>query len=93
MILAQAIRTLMILKLEFDMVIKLDGSLIRNIDQDKKQRKIAQQLVSLCQILNAKTVAEFVHTNRCVESQRIWGSITFRVTTLVNLSVYSNRAS
>ncbi|KDN26558.1 diguanylate cyclase [Vibrio fortis] len=49
-----------ILKLE-PQVIKLDGSLIRNIDQDKKQRKIAQQLVSLCQILNAKTVAEFVH--------------------------------
>ena len=52
-----------ILKLE-PQVIKLDGSLIRNIDQDKKQRKIAQQLVSLCQILNAKTVAEFVHNEQ-----------------------------
>ncbi|MBW3698550.1 EAL domain-containing protein [Vibrio sp. T187] len=49
-----------IIKLE-PQVIKLDGSLIKNIDQDVKQRKIAQQLVSLCQILNAKTVAEFVH--------------------------------
>jgi len=49
-----------IIKLE-PQVIKLDGSLIRNIDHDVKQRKIAQQLVSLCQILNAKTVAEFVH--------------------------------
>ncbi|MEZ8036205.1 bifunctional diguanylate cyclase/phosphodiesterase [Vibrio crassostreae] len=52
-----------ILKLE-PQVIKLDGSLIRNIDTDKKQRKIAQQLVSLCQILNAKTVAEFVHNEQ-----------------------------
>ena len=55
-----------ILKLE-PQIIKLDGSLIRNIDQDEKQRKIAQQLVSLCQILNAKTVAEFVHNQRVCE--------------------------
>ncbi|EEY98090.1 sensory box/GGDEF family protein [Vibrio sp. RC586] len=49
-----------IVKLE-PQVIKLDGSLIRNIDQDAKQRRIAEQLVKLCQVLNAKTVAEFVH--------------------------------
>lgn len=49
-----------IIKLE-PQVIKLDGSLIHNIDKDRKQRKIAQQLVKLCQVLNAKTVAEFVH--------------------------------
>ncbi len=49
-----------IVKLE-PQVIKLDGSLIRNIDTDIKQRKIAQQLVKLCQVLEAKTVAEFVH--------------------------------
>ncbi|EDP57430.1 EAL domain-containing protein [Vibrio sp. AND4] len=49
-----------ILKLEPE-VIKLDGSLIRNIDKDQKQRNIAAQLVRLCQVFNAKTVAEFVH--------------------------------
>lgn len=49
-----------IIKLE-PQIIKLDGSLIRNIDTDKKQRQIAQQLVSLCSIFKAKTVAEFVH--------------------------------
>ena len=49
-----------IIKLE-PQIIKLDGSLIRNIDQDIKQRKIASQLVRLCQVFNAKTVAEFVH--------------------------------
>ncbi len=49
-----------IIKLE-PQVIKLDGSLICNIDKDIKQRKIAQQLIKLCQVLNATTVAEFVH--------------------------------
>lgn len=49
-----------ILKLE-PQIIKLDGSLIRHIDHDQKQRKITQQLVNLCQVLEAKTIAEFVH--------------------------------
>ncbi|MDW6002580.1 bifunctional diguanylate cyclase/phosphodiesterase [Vibrio mangrovi] len=49
-----------IIKLE-PQVIKIDGSLIRNIDHHPKQRKIARQLIQLCQVLNAKTVAEFVH--------------------------------
>ncbi|OAJ94343.1 bifunctional diguanylate cyclase/phosphodiesterase [Vibrio bivalvicida] len=49
-----------IIRLEPD-VIKLDGSLIKTIDQDPKQRQITGQLVKLCQVLNAKTVAEFVH--------------------------------
>ena len=49
-----------ILKLEPE-VIKIDGSLIKNIDKDPKQRKIASQLVRLCQVFNAQTVAEFVH--------------------------------
>lgn len=49
-----------IIRLEPD-VIKLDGSLIKTIDRDPKQRQITGQLVKLCQVLNAKTVAEFVH--------------------------------
>ncbi|KHA59742.1 diguanylate cyclase [Vibrio variabilis] len=49
-----------IIRLEPD-VIKLDGSLIKTIDVDNKQRQITGQLVQLCQVLNAKTVAEFVH--------------------------------
>ncbi|MFS1958456.1 EAL domain-containing protein [Vibrio cyclitrophicus] len=52
-----------IIKLE-PQVIKLDGSLIRNIDKDKKQRNITSQLVRLCQVFNAKTVAEFVHNQQ-----------------------------
>ncbi|MCG9784991.1 EAL domain-containing protein [Vibrio brasiliensis] len=49
-----------IIRLEPD-IIKLDGSLIKTIDKDEKQRQITAQLVKLCQVLNAKTVAEFVH--------------------------------
>ncbi len=49
-----------IIRLEPD-IIKLDGSLIKNIDSDIKQREITGQLIKLCQVLNAKTVAEFVH--------------------------------
>jgi EAL domain-containing protein (putative c-di-GMP-specific phosphodiesterase class I)/GGDEF domain-containing protein len=49
-----------IIKLE-PQVIKIDGSLIRNIDTNLKQRHITQQLITLCHVLNAKTVAEFVH--------------------------------
>ncbi|UPR47273.1 EAL domain-containing protein [Vibrio cyclitrophicus] len=55
-----------IIKLE-PQIIKLDGSLIRNIDKDQKQRNIASQLVRLCQVFNAKTVAEFVHNQQVCE--------------------------
>ena len=55
-----------IIKLE-PQIIKLDGSLIRNIDKDPKQRSIAAQLVKLCQVFNAKTVAEFVHNQQVCE--------------------------
>lgn len=49
-----------IMKLE-PQVIKLDGSLIKNVHQDKRQRLISQQMVQLCHALDAKVVAEFVH--------------------------------
>ena len=55
-----------IIRLEPD-IIKLDGSLIKTIDQDEKQRQITGQLVKLCQVLNAKTVAEFVHNRQVCE--------------------------
>ena len=49
-----------IMKLE-PQVIKLDGSIIKNVHQDKRQRLISQQMVQLCHALEAKVVAEFVH--------------------------------
>lgn len=42
-------------------VIKFDGSLICNIDQDVKQCWIVEQFVKLCQVLNVKIVVEFVY--------------------------------
>ncbi|KIE19157.1 hypothetical protein SE23_19360 [Vibrio sinaloensis] len=48
-------------------IIKLDGSLIRQIDHDKKQRKITSQLIRLCQVFEAKTVAEFIHNQAVCE--------------------------
>lgn len=55
-----------IIRLEPD-IIKLDGSLIKTIDRDAKQRQITGQLVQLCKVLNAKTVAEFVHNQEVCE--------------------------
>lgn len=49
-----------IMKLE-PQVIKLDGSIIKNVHQDRRQRLISQQMVQLCHALDAKVVAEFVH--------------------------------
>ena len=49
-----------IMKLE-PQVIKLDGSIIKNVHQDRRQRLISQQMVQLCHTLDAKVVAEFVH--------------------------------
>lgn len=62
-----------IIKLE-PQVIKIDGSLIRDIDKNLKQRHITQQLITLCHVLNAKTVAEFVHNGeicRIVENMGV----------------------
>ncbi|WP_117236426.1 EAL domain-containing protein [Vibrio maerlii] len=55
-----------IIKLNPD-IIKLDGSLIKSLDQDPKQRKITNQLVRLCEVFEAKTVAEFVHNQQVCE--------------------------
>jgi EAL domain-containing protein (putative c-di-GMP-specific phosphodiesterase class I) len=52
-----------IIKLEPD-TIKLDGSIIRNIDKDRRQRQIAMQLVRLYHVFEARTVAEFVHNEQ-----------------------------
>ncbi len=45
-------------------IIKLDGSLIRHIDSDAKQRKITAQMVQLCKALDAEVVAEFIHSQQ-----------------------------
>ncbi len=48
-------------------IIKLDGSLVQNLDKDAKQRRITEQLIRLCHVFEAKTVAEFVHNQQVCE--------------------------
>lgn len=49
-----------LLEIEPD-IIKIDGSIIKNIHKDKKAYKMAQTIISFAKKLKAKTVAEFVH--------------------------------
>jgi EAL domain-containing protein (putative c-di-GMP-specific phosphodiesterase class I) len=41
--------------------IKIDGSLIKNIDTDKNARIITEAIISFSQKLGKKTIAEFIH--------------------------------
>ncbi len=59
--------------LNFDVdYIKIDGSLIKNIDKDENMRKIAESVVHFAKNINKKIVAEFV-SNEAVfnESKRL----------------------
>jgi EAL domain-containing protein (putative c-di-GMP-specific phosphodiesterase class I) len=59
-----------LLNLEPD-IIKIDGSIIKNIDSDKKSYAISKAILSFAKTLNTKTVAEFVRSkevfDKCVE--------------------------
>jgi EAL domain-containing protein (putative c-di-GMP-specific phosphodiesterase class I) len=59
MILGQDIQTLAILKLQTD-YIKIDGSLIKNLDSDANARVLVKTIVSFAKELGIKTIAEFV---------------------------------
>lgn len=48
-----------LMKLQID-YLKLDGSLIKNIDKDKNAKIIVQTIVQFAKMLNIKTIAEFV---------------------------------
>ena len=48
-------------KLEIDYV-KIDGSLIKNIDKDKNSQILVQMIVGFAKELGIKTIAEFVHS-------------------------------
>ncbi len=47
--------------------LKIDGSLIKNIDKDKISRNIVESIVWLAEKSNKKTVAEFVHSKEVFE--------------------------
>ncbi|WP_372999089.1 EAL domain-containing protein [Sulfurimonas sp.] len=54
------------MKIEPD-YIKIDGSMIKNIDKDDNSRKIVKTIVSFANELNIKTIAEFVHSKEIFE--------------------------
>ena len=55
-----------ILRLNVD-YLKLDASLIRNIDQDKNSQYVVETIVSFAQKLGIQTIAEFVHSQAVYE--------------------------
>lgn len=59
-----------ILKIKPD-YIKIDGSIIKNIDENQNSRSVAAAIVAFCKQLDIKTVAEYVHSKNvfdvCVE--------------------------
>lgn len=56
-----------ILNLQVDFI-KIDASLIKNIDTDKNSRIIVETIVDFAKRLGIKTVAEFVHSKEVFET-------------------------
>nr|WP_281271989.1 EAL domain-containing protein [Hydrogenothermus marinus] len=48
-------------------ILKIDGSLIVNLDKEEETQKIVQVITNMCQILNIKSLAEFVENEKTVE--------------------------
>jgi diguanylate cyclase (GGDEF)-like protein len=59
---------LMKLKVDF---IKIDGSMIKNIDHDINSQMVTETIVDFAQKMNIKTVAEFVHSKEVFEKIKI----------------------
>jgi len=53
--------------------IKIDGSLIKNIDQNDDMRIITKTIVNFAKELNIKTVAEYVHSEEVLNQVKILG--------------------
>lgn len=43
-------------------IIKIDGSLIKNINSSEESKTIVRNIVNMSKELNAQTVAEYVHS-------------------------------
>ena len=61
-----------LMKLKVD-YIKIDGSMIKNIDNDKSAQMIITSIVSFAKNMNIKTVAEFVHSKNVYEKVKELG--------------------
>ncbi len=47
--------------------LKIDGSIIKNIDKDKNSQAIVAAIISFAKTLHVKTIAEFVHSKEVYE--------------------------
>jgi len=47
--------------------LKIDGSLIKNLDQDEQARKVVTTIVQFSQEIGMKTIAEFVHNQEVMD--------------------------
>lgn len=61
-----------ILELQVDFL-KIDGSLIKNIDRNDDMRIITKTIVSFAKELGIKTIAEFVHSEEILNQVKILG--------------------
>jgi EAL domain-containing protein (putative c-di-GMP-specific phosphodiesterase class I) len=48
--------------------IKIDGSLIKNINTDKNSYELVKSIIDFSKALNIKVIAEFVHSREVYES-------------------------
>ena len=47
--------------------LKIDGSIIKNIDKDKNSEEIVKAIISFAKTLHVKTIAEFIHSKEVYE--------------------------
>ena len=59
-------------------ILKIDGSLIKNIHESKNSYILVSSIVSLAKVLNIKTVAEFVHSKEVFEVAKSLGVDEFQ---------------
>lgn len=61
-----------LMKLNIDFI-KIDGSLIKNIDSDKNAQTVCEVIVEFAKKLGIKTIAEFVHNEKVLEQVKKLG--------------------
>ena len=60
------------MKLNVDYV-KIDGSLIKNIDTDKNSQLVVELIIDFAKKMNIKTIAEFIHNEEVYKKTKSMG--------------------
>ena len=58
--------------------LKIDGSIIKNIDKDRNSEAIVEAIISFAKTLHVKTIAEFVHSKEVYEKCHALGIDEFQ---------------